>query len=624
MEDFHDRQLALQAKIANYFHNFKSKGKTNMNKGNAESRLEGLERNYIAFQVNHEKILKLENLDKTHAYFSTFLYDPVEDSFYDRKGEFLNFLEGLKANTAAVTASNSNAVTLTPSSAQTTNVSLQSLPKLDLPKFFGKFSDWENFRDVFRAVIHRREPVMKLHYLRTHLSLPISGDNYERAWITLTEYYENQRRIVSSHISEISSVKPMKMDSSSEIKRIYRELYNPIASLASLNRADSLESDLMVHFTLKQLDLNKRKEWERHLGDSVVPPTMEQLQAFLRSQTLTLEAIEAGSRSSSNNNPKTQSPNPKSRKSEHDNAQSVYSHQTSSSTSSKKKCSFCNQSHFTNRCERFLNKSIPERKELIKSSNLCFNCLGKHNVKSCTSTYRCFLCKAKHHTMVHTDSSQAISSLPTDQINSVSRTSSQNCGKFVISNDFQYALQAVSPNSGESTKYTGVLLATARVNALGPNGTKIQVRALIDPGSQIPLVTQALCNLLSLNCRTSHTHIQGIGENTAAVSSKVASLSIQPHFDSTYSLEVDSIVLPKLSSYKPPVVGGISNFEYLAGLQLADPAYLEPSRIDILLGASAYAQIIENQIVKGQSLQPIALSSKLGWHLTGSLLQLQK
>ena len=60
-------------------------------------------------------------------------------------------------------------------------------------QFSGKFSDRENFRDVFRAVIHRREdlsPVMKLHYFRTHLSgdalekiksLPISGDNYERA-----------------------------------------------------------------------------------------------------------------------------------------------------------------------------------------------------------------------------------------------------------------------------------------------------------------------------------------------------------------------------------------------------------------------------------------------------------
>ena len=178
--------------------------------------------------------------------------------------------------------------------------------------------------------------------------------------------------------------------------------------------------------------------------------------------------------------------------------------------------------------------------------------------------------------MVHTDNNQVISSSQTGQIGSVSSTSSQNCGNFVISEDIQSAHQAVSFDSEESTQCTGVLLATARVNALGPNGTKIQVRGLIDPGSQISLVTQASCNLLSLNCRTSHTHIQGIGEKTAAVSSKVARLTIQPHFTSTFSLEVDGIVLPKLSSYRPPVVGGILNFEFLRGLQLADPAYLKP------------------------------------------------
>ena len=47
--------------------------------------------------------------------------------------------------------------------------------------------------------------------------------------------------------------------------------------------------------------------------------------------------------------------------------------------------------------------------------------------------------------------------------------------------------------------------------------------------------------------------------------------------------------------------------------------YLEPLRIDILLGASVYAQIIQNQIVMGQSLQPIALSSKLGCLLAGNI-----
>ena len=45
MEKFHTKQMSRQTKIANSFQNFKSKGKDNMTKGNAESRLTGLERN---------------------------------------------------------------------------------------------------------------------------------------------------------------------------------------------------------------------------------------------------------------------------------------------------------------------------------------------------------------------------------------------------------------------------------------------------------------------------------------------------------------------------------------------------------------------------------------------------
>ena len=243
MEEFLEKQMSLQAKIANSFQNFKSKGKENMKKGYVESRLTGLERNYTTFQLNHEKIMHLKELDKEHIYFTSKLYNLVEDSFYDFRGDFLDFLETYKAKGAAQASTSAPALPVT---AQPTNVSFQSLRKIDLPKFSGKFSDWENFRDVFRSIIHCREdlsPIMKLHYLRIHLtgeafekikSHSITNDNYGRVWASLVDYYENQRRIVGSHIAEIFSVKSMKSDTSSEIERIAREIFNPIASLTLL------------------------------------------------------------------------------------------------------------------------------------------------------------------------------------------------------------------------------------------------------------------------------------------------------------------------------------------------------------------------------------------------------
>ena len=116
--------------------------------------------------------------------------------------------------------------------------------------------------------IGRRE--LRWHFRPTRQkikSLSITNDNYDRTWATLVEYYENQRRIVGSHIAEIFLVKSVKSDTLSEIKRIAREIFNPIARLNSLNRTASLDSDLIVHFALNRLDFNTPREWERHLGE---------------------------------------------------------------------------------------------------------------------------------------------------------------------------------------------------------------------------------------------------------------------------------------------------------------------------------------------------------------------
>ena len=76
-----------------------------MTKGYAESRLTGRERNYSSLQANHEKIMHLKELDRKHTYFTSKLCDLVENSFYDRKGDFLDFLETFKAKGAAQGAS---------------------------------------------------------------------------------------------------------------------------------------------------------------------------------------------------------------------------------------------------------------------------------------------------------------------------------------------------------------------------------------------------------------------------------------------------------------------------------------------------------------------------------------
>lgn len=62
-----------------------------------------------------------------------------------------------------------------------------------MPDYTGKYSGWENFRDVYTAMIHRRDDlpaVVEFYDLRTHLkdealalikNLPLKEENYSEA-----------------------------------------------------------------------------------------------------------------------------------------------------------------------------------------------------------------------------------------------------------------------------------------------------------------------------------------------------------------------------------------------------------------------------------------------------------
>ena len=61
------------------------------------------------------------------------------------------------------------------------------------------------------------------------------------------------------------------------------------------------------------------------------------------------------------------------------------------------KCSYCQASHFPDKCDVVTN--IETRKALLKSQRRCLNCTKKgHNLKNCRSKKTCFKYKEKHHT----------------------------------------------------------------------------------------------------------------------------------------------------------------------------------------------------------------------------------
>lgn len=166
-------------------------------------------------------------------------------------------------------------------------------------------------------------------------------------------------------------------------------------------------------------------------------------------------------------------------------------------------------------------------------------------------------------------------------------------------------------SSGQAHK-KGVLLATARVIIVAPNGFKFSARALLDNCSQTSIISEFACQQLRLKGKTVNLPVSGAGGQAVFTAKKSTRFSIQPHFQSNYFCEVEALVTPKVAAYSPPKVSNAVSFKYLDELELADPNFLDHSQIDVQLDANVYAQIQLGEIVKGEVDEPVAVKSTLG------------
>ncbi|XP_014217241.1 uncharacterized protein LOC106645810 [Copidosoma floridanum] len=161
------------------------------------------------------------------------------------------------------------------------------------------------------------------------------------------------------------------------------------------------------------------------------------------------------------------------------------------------------------------------------------------------------------------------------------------------------------------------LLATARIYVRGPHGQQVLVRSLVDQGSQSSLITHSLCDTLSLKTHPASISLTGVGDSSTTSVRKRTYITFQPHFELSFKCDTEVLVVPKISSYKPPISRSLLTLPHIQGLQLADPDLYALDKIDVLLGASVHAHVIQNSIRWGPANQPNASASSIGWLLSG-------
>nr|XP_012145736.1 PREDICTED: uncharacterized protein LOC105663123 [Megachile rotundata] len=592
MEELIASQYELHGRISRTWENLKKTGQQNISIDGVRAALSLLDKKWARLEDQHSQLMRNYRAAlKDHDYVTGDFLGTAEMQYTSQRAQLLRlerqFASSSELNPAkpGTTAS----VAHTPA----TSVASPSFPRIELPKFSGRFEDWPAFSDLFQSLVIDESAlsnVRKLHYLKTSVSgeaesllknLPTTDENFQRAWTLLKEHYENKRLLVRAHLNAFLAIPKMKPNSMVDLRRIFHGVVTTAGALEGIGRPISSSEDLFVHLAVNLFDQVTRREWDKSLLKSSEPPSFEQLQAFLKEQVTSEEAT----------GEKCTEPYVKSSLR---GGRSVRIAQSRpKAVSASRACPVCGGPHFIATCDRYTQRTPLERKDLVSTHNRCFNCLGRHAVSMCTTNKTCLKCAERHHTSLH----EAFAPAPVP-----AKTPSAS------------AHVAALPTVENAT----VLLATVRIWVLDGLGKQQAVRALIDPGSEASLAAESLVQRLRLPRSPSCVTIFGVGGQQSGVARGRVSLSITAR-SGGFTLNVSALVLPRLTGYNGAVKTDRCTWSHVQGLKLADPDYLAADPVELLLGADVYAHILRSGLRRGRDQEPVAQFTSLGWILLGGL-----
>ena len=478
------------------------------------------------------------------------------------------------------------------------------LPTLELPTFNGEVMKWATFWTAFSTQVGNREEISesdKLIYLRKAIKHQPTQDlleapreeedSYTEVVKELKRRFDLPKEVHKNLVQRIMQLSPIK-ETQDDIKRLMDSVRK---TLLSLKRTGSycLES-FMTSVVYLILPKKLQVLWEQHTKkEKKVSGVFTRLDFFLEhAATLTPSSL---TQSYCSPKPETPERKPRQQGKRQENSQphrqknTVHVASTTAAPSYKWDCQLCtNEKHPLYVCPKWLGYSVTQRLNHVKSKNLCNNCLAVgHSTASCRSTYRCRDCQQNHHTTIH----QATATPPT-QVNYASRAPS---------------------------KVPDALMMTALVHLSGPGGQRLPARALIDSGAGISLVSSRVAQLLHLPLNKTDLQFSGVQGTPCKASKHIAHLSLSPVQADQPLIPLTAAVVTTLTNDLPTQdLSPVTKLPHLTGLDLADPGFHTPGRIDILLGADIYHKLIGHQPTRtGESTDPAAVETIFGWAITG-------
>lgn len=471
------------------------------------------------------------------------------------------------------------------------------LPQQNLPIFSGKFEDWLSFKDSFTSMIHNQNEFVltnneKLQYLRSALAgealrkislIPITEENYTKAWDILQKAYENRRIIISRHLSLLLELPKQVEESYEGLIALADESQQHLQSLASLNI--KINPEIVVQIIESKLHYQTLERWDESIKGNEFPEFEKMIEFLYHTAAIISKRKMAESLTPSTSGKVSHNK----RHNKHERGQAFLSN--------SEKCSLCPNSHPLFMCEEFKKLSVQDRHAVVEKERVCKNCLRKHEQKCKFGP--CKICKKKgHNSLLHKDRKDFDS----------------NEEKALMNLGGEICLSSTN-------KLSFHLMPSALVEIFDKNSESFKARVLLDTCATANFITEAFVQKLNLKKKDCNFSIGALNDLTTQVKYSVKVTINSIHNDFRKSLIF--LVLPNIANRVPSEFIDIKNSIIPKDLTLADPGFNRPGPIDLLLGAGPTFSLfsVGQRNFSQNNGDFYAQKTRLGWVIGGGLNQ---
>ncbi|GFV17146.1 integrase catalytic domain-containing protein [Trichonephila clavipes] len=269
------------------------------------------------------------------------------------------------------------------------------------------------------------------------------------------------------------------------------------------------------------------------------------------------------------------------------------------------KCICCAESNPLYKCAVYLKLPINTKIDLIKTNNLCFNCLStSRRAKDCKSRFVCSECQKRHHKTIHyTARNQEVTNSTFEPLNT-------SAPVFESRVEMHNLLTSTSINRKKCVLLSSAICYIKCENGLFP------VKAILNSGYTSNFLTRSLCDLIGLKKYKTNVSVSGLIKTVIPIDSCV-SVSIS-NKEGSYIKTLDFFLVPTITEDLVPTTKIDCNLNNIPNLKLADKNFNIPEHVQMLLGAEVFYELMLPGQFKMEGSNVIFQNTVFGFIVSGS------